>query len=379
MKIEINLDKFPKLIYKTNEELFELINYLMLIGYNNVYLNEQNNLSDQICTKIKSQLDLNYKLDLLDENINKLFGLSKTSNKKGEISENIIYDIIKYKFKDYCYEKKRHIPHNADGELNSSSGLKTLVEIKNYDSNVNNNEIIKFKNDLSFNNIYYGLFISIKSGIIGKKYFDYENYIDNDKEFHIIYITNIYENENLFNCAIILLEKIYKINNKKNIKTLKFKNLSKNLDDLNNIIKITKNLYEQYVIMDNNIKSSLNDYLINIKKYDLEINMKIKDILENIEEDIDYKHLNNEDDKIKILSNYKDNKNFIIINKLFDVLIKYEIKIDKDIWNITINNKVIGYAKLLKDKINLELNNTIKIILNKKNLDENLNIIKKIL
>ena len=73
------------------------------------------------------------------------------------------------------------------------------------------------------------------------------------------------------------------------------------------------------------------------------------------------------------------NRSGYSINKLFDVLIKYEIKNDKDKWNITKNNKVFGYAKLLKDKINIELINTIKITLNKKNYDENLSIIKKIL
>ena len=65
----------------------------------------------------------------IDESIKKLFGLNSSSNKKGEISENIIYELFKNKFKNYSYEKTRHIPHNADGKLISTTGLTSFFSI----------------------------------------------------------------------------------------------------------------------------------------------------------------------------------------------------------------------------------------------------------
>ena len=196
MLVDINLDDYPKL--KDNNNIQNTINYLLLIGYNHVYINEQNMLADNICNKInKDIVNTHDKMDNIDDSIKKLFGLNSSSNKKGEISEDIIYQLINNKYKDYSYEKTRHIPHNADGMLNSITGLQSLVEIKNYNTNLNKDEVEKFKFDLDYNNIYFGLFISIKTNIIGYKCFDYEMFENNGKVYHIVYISKIYENETL--------------------------------------------------------------------------------------------------------------------------------------------------------------------------------------
>ena len=224
MKVTINLDKniFPKLFNYKDEELNNIILNLLNIGYQNVYssVNEKkliNNL-DNSFRKYKDDiiLDINNnnnnikdKINLLESNlnnlnvdnklnefsniVNKLFGISNNSCKKGELSEKLIYDILSQKFKNYNYEKKNHIPHNADGELTSSSGFKSLVEIKNYNHVVNKDELDKFKYDLKYTNNTFGLFLSLQTGIVGKNIIDYEIYNDN---IHIIYISKLMDDIN---------------------------------------------------------------------------------------------------------------------------------------------------------------------------------------
>lgn len=380
MKFDINLDDFPKL--KDSENIDSSLKYILLIGYNHVYLNEQSLLANNITNKINNDLiNSTDKIEQIDEHIKKLFGLSTSSSKKGEISENIVYELIQNKFKDYSYEKKRHIAHNADGELNSPSGLKSLVEIKNYDNTVNKDEINKFKYDLQFNNIKFGLFISIKSNIINKKYFDYEIFSHNDNEYHLIYISKIYENENLLDSAFMLLEKLFEISNNNNnlIKSLHYTNLKSNFEDLNNLIEKTKLLNDKYLNLENIIKTSFNDFYKDLRAFDLNLNNEIKKIWDNIQDNLDIKYLNNNCNKKDILSKYKNDKCLIIFSRLFDILKDFDIVVSDNIIDIVKNKKIYGKIKKYKDKLNVEFNDSIKISLNVKNLDFNINILKNLI
>lgn len=373
MNITIDLNKYPKIKDIENKE--EMINTLINIGYNNFFFNEQNNLIDKLNNKISE--NFSDKIDILDNNINKLFGLNNSSNKKGEISENIIYEYISNRFPDYCYEKKRTISHNADGELTSPSGLVSLVEVKNYENNVNKDEINKFKNDLISNNIKFGLFISIKSGIIGKKLFDVESFTDNNNEFNIIYINNIYQNNNIIEASILLLEKIYILSKNKISKCIEIMNFKENLNDLNNMLMKTNLLHNKYLKLESVIKNSFNEFYQDLRNYELEVKYKINNILSNIDNQIDILNIK-DDDREKILIENKDDKCLILISKLFNILINYKIiKNDKN-WEI-INTSQVGIIKKLKDKLNLEFNNSIKISLDSKNIDENLKVINNIL
>ena len=61
------------------------------------------------------------------------------------MTEALIETVIKNQLPEYNYDIKRGIAHNADGELTSPTGLKALVEIKNYNNTVPEEEIEKFK------------------------------------------------------------------------------------------------------------------------------------------------------------------------------------------------------------------------------------------
>ena len=375
MKIDVDISKFPKII--NNDDIEKTLQYLLQIGYNQVYINESSNLYN----KLEKIINNNGTMINVNENLNKLFGLSSSSSKKGEISEMVIYEYIKNNYKNYCYEIKREIAHNADGELNSPSGLKALVEIKNYETNINNDEVNKFKYDLQFNNIYFGLFISIKSGIIGKKYIDYESYIHNDKEYHIVYITKIYQDITRFDASMLLLEKIYEISKceNKNIKTLIHNNLDKHFEELNLLITKTSCLKDNFKVMEDSFKNGLNQFYLQLREYDYDIKDQVKKIMLNIEEDISKTYINEEDNKEEILSLYKKDKCFLLFNKLFDIMKEYQIIVDEKKFNIVKDKKIIGSIKKLKDKLNLELEDSVKISLTNKNIDKNILLLEKIL
>merc|ERR1711988_345542 len=264
MKVTINLDKniFPKLYDYNGDELNNIILNLLNIGYQNVYssINEKklitnidnsfrkykddiifdiNNNNNNIKDKISllesnlNNLDVDNKLNEFSNIINKLFGINNNSCKKGDISEKLIYDIISQKFKNYNYEKKSHIAHHADGELTSSTGFKSLVEIKNYNHVVNKDELDKFKYDLKYTNNTFGIFLSLQSGIVGKNIIDYEIY---DNNIHIIYISKLMDDINKLDYGIILSEILFNMNSslsndiKVDVITSKIKNKFNELD-----------------------------------------------------------------------------------------------------------------------------------------------------
>jgi adenylosuccinate synthase len=74
---------------------------------------------------------INTNIEQLNTTTKEIYGISK-SNKKGDILENTIEDIIKNSFADYSYTNTSGTAHNGDGLLESPSGLKAIVELKNY-------------------------------------------------------------------------------------------------------------------------------------------------------------------------------------------------------------------------------------------------------
>ena len=387
MKVTINLDKniFPKLFNYNGEELNNIILNLLHIGYQNVYssVNEKNliNNLDNSFRKYKDDiiLDINNnnnnikdKINLLESNlnnlnvdnklnefsniVNKLFGINNNSCKKGEISEKLIYDILTQKFKNYNYEKKNHIPHHADGELTSSSGFKSLVEIKNYNHVVNKDELDKFKYDLKYTNNTFGIFLSLQTGIVGKNIIDYEIYNDN---IHIIYISKLMDDINKLDYGIILGEILFKINssfsNDIKIDDITSKIKSK-FNELDVILKKTVNLRVEYEKLELDIKNSLNIFYSSLRNYELELKLKMDDIWSELINDLSKNYV---DMKSKyLLEMNKKDKCYKIIERIFDILERNNININinnNDI--IMIGEKELGVIKKMKDKVVISIDN----------------------
>lgn len=386
MKVTINLDKniFPKLFdYKSNE-LDNVILNLLNIGYQNVYSsvnekklitnidnsfrrykddiildinNNNNNIKDKISLLESNLNNLNVdnKLNEFSNIVNKLFGISNNSCKKGDISEKLIYDIISQKFKNYNYEKKNHIAHHADGELSSSTGFKSLVEIKNYNHVVNKDEIEKFKYDLKFTNNTLGIFLSLQSGIVGKNIIDYETYDDN---IHIIYISKLMDDINKLDYGIILSEILFKMNTSSNdIKLDEITSKIKNkFNELDVILKKTVNLRVEYDKLELGIKSNLNIFYSSLRNYEMELKLKMDDIWKELINDLSMDYIDMKDKLLLEIS--KKDKCYKIMERLFDILEKHNISIKSENNEIVMmSDKRIGMIKKMKDKVVVSIDN----------------------
>lgn len=387
MKVTINLDKniFPKLFNYNNEELNNIILNLLNIGYQNVYSsvnekklinnidnsfrrykddiildinNNNNNIKDKISLLESNLNNLNVdnKLNEFSNIVNKLFGISNNSCKKGEISEKLIYDILSQKFKNYNYEKKNHISHHADGELTSSSGFKSLVEIKNYNHVVNKDELDKFKYDLKYTNNSFGIFLSLQSGIVGKNIIDYEIYDDN---IHIIYISKLMDDINKLDYGIILSEILFKMNStsSNDIKIEEITSKIKNkFNELDVILKKTVNLRVGYEKLELDIKNNLNIFYSSLRDYEMELKLKMDDIWRELINDLSKNYV---DMKSKfLLEMSKKDKCYKIMERIFDVLERNSININvnnNDI--IMIGEKELGVIKKMKDKVVISIDN----------------------
>ena len=88
--------------------------------------------------KIRSDID--DKISNIKTSINDLcqvtkdvFGISKTSQKRGEIMENSIYELFQNQFQNYSFEKTNHLSHHADAKMITPDNEQFLIEIKNYE------------------------------------------------------------------------------------------------------------------------------------------------------------------------------------------------------------------------------------------------------
>lgn len=383
MKVTINLDKniFPKLFDYKGDELNNIILNLLNIGYQNVYssINEKklitnidnsfrrykddiildnNNIKDKISLLESNLNNLNVdnKLNEFSNIINKLFGISNNSCKKGDISEKLIYDIISQKFKNYNYEKKSHIAHHADGELSSSTGFKSLVEIKNYNHVVNKDELEKFKYDLKYTNNNFGIFLSLQSGIVGKNIIDYEIYEDN---IHIIYISKLMDDINKLDYGIILSEILFKMNStlSNDIKLDQITSKIKNkFNELDIILKKTVNLRVEYDKLELSIKSNLNMFYSCLRNYEMELKLKMDDIWRELINDLSKDYVDMKDKLLLEMS--KKDKCYKIMERLFDILERHNINIRSDENEIIMmRDKRIGMIKKMKDKVVVNIDN----------------------
>ena len=408
VNLNINEQLFPKLLELDKDKLNDTLLFLLNIGYQNVFssVNEKNliknmndtcrKFKDEIITGVDSKnelikdriqnlqnnvndLDINTKIDEFSTILEKLFGISSSSSKKGEISEDLIYKILSDKYSNYCYDVKRHIPHHADGELSSPTGMKCLVEIKNYSNTVNKDEITKFKYDLKYTGNKLGIFISLQTGICGRKNIDYEMYQENDDTYHIIYISKMMEETLKLDCGILLLESLYKINNKDNLdlKIDQIKNvIYHNFNELELVINKTDKLRSEYDILEKSMKTNMDIFYNHLRSYEIELKQNMQKIWVNLFNDLKDIDKHYIDTKLEILTTVGEkDKCYQLISRIFDLLNKYNINItyDNSYYYMNKGEVNIGTIKKMKDKVVITLENASITITFKSNDDNNSN------
>lgn len=178
------------------EEKKQRVENIELIKKHNQKEMEQ---AEKYSERIAELLHKSYESSLANEN----------SSKKGDEGENWLYNECHRQFKSACVEHVGKQAHMGDFTVKEGN-IMGMIESKNYSRNVKKTEVEKFERDMKDNDDFsYGIFCSLKSGIVDKK----ETFtIDFVLGKPVVYITNLKNKPDLLyiarlNCLYILKNK----------------------------------------------------------------------------------------------------------------------------------------------------------------------------
>lgn len=422
VKLYIDEESFPMLFNIKNENLGDMCYSIFDTGYNEYFKDNQKISKDNKIIKamdyhtdsvkcdleqVKHTLDImkiDDKMDKFSFILEELLGITNNSSRKGKLSENLIYNMLKIKFKNYVVEETRQIPHSGDAimnipHINGNDTTKVLIEIKNYTKHVNTDEIEKLIYDMKYTEIKYSLFISLQSGFVGKKQLSIQEFNHNNQIYTIIFIPNVFEEINKIEASVLLVERLIEYHSKTNsdnnmqIKWLE-NSISDHLRQLDDVYCHFTMLKQQYIKMENNIRQNMDEYFINLRHHEIDVKDKINKIWENIKSDLGNaeKELIADEKMDKIIKNLKSknttaNKNLV---STLELLKKYDYKIktiqDNKLWHITKVSSNIkqncGMIYKTHKHINLTIDNP-KVCLNintkNRNIKGELNVLDSIL
>ena len=281
---------------------------------------------------------------------------NKISSSKGQSGESIVYDILVERFQDYNVENTGKIPHSGDFQLTMSNKNKMIIEVKNYNKTIDQCEIDKLKFDMKFNKISYAIFISLNSGIVGRKKFQFESFYHDKNYYYILFVpygmhkimpTKKYIinhnsiDDSLINLTIKLEFCVCILNNlsstliKPNLNHIKYYDLDNHIDYLVTELNI---FYEEYLLLlqtslkfEESMRKLIDSHMLNIKEYEANIKNKINNLVKQ---------------------KFKLNHNPNILNNN-DYYIK---KYNNNNWDIVLKNCLTGKIVKINDTFDLLLN-----------------------
>lgn len=336
----LNLEKYDLLKKIDNNLLDYTIEEIFEIGY-----------SSYVRNFIKKSFELNIGNEITNE-------MTNIKENKGSIGENIVKDILINKFPNFEIEDTSKKPHHGDFNLTFSSKKKCIIEVKNYNKTVDIEQVEKLKYDMKYSKINYSVFVSLNSGIVGKKKFEIESFfIDGILSFILfipyasqksipnkknIIIHNSFE-ESINNLSIKLEFSVNVIENISNsineYKTFEnnfhIKNINDLTDQLNLIYDEFKTIKKSSEKLQENIIKNLNSHLLTIKDFEFTINKKISSLITT---KLKQNTIHNIKRGLKIKTNKINNKSWIV---KYDNINVGRIILNNDYYyvNIKINEK----------------------------------------
>ena len=360
--IDLNEYDFPRL-FELNEDIIpEILKKIITFGYNS-YFPEPivNIIDDDAIIEKPSDQKLDKKIDMLDTLINKLTGVSNNSKKIGIFGENYIQELIAKNFIGMAYQQTGESDHSGDGLLTLNNGSEILVEIKNYSTVVNDDEINKFTSDMKTTKRKFGLFISLATKINKMKIIDLKTFIHDNVTYYQFYISNLNDDLHRLEVGILLLQVLSEYTNTK-IKEFTLDDTIK--DKLNTLIEqVNENetLRGCFLDTEKEIRNTLNTFYQKLRDNHMNMEGKIKNIFSALK-DNNIVNLPNEIEENEILVKYKNSKIINILKKIIDYLDTKSIEYAHSEKDITIKN--IGVIKILKEKIEFHTKSKLKIPIN---------------
>ena len=383
---EIDIKDFPVLANIEKDKINDYIKQIFKTGYNIHFPVYQAPEYNHIIAKLEqfhdSLKDTNIKdyLLSLDTSLNKLIGLSSNSSKKGNFAENVLESIFETRYGDIKFERKSGVAHSGDAWLYLPDDTIIILESKNYTTTVGKEEILKLQNDMVEHNIKWAIMVSFNSQIQGMRELDFHTFVHNHETYSVTMVSNLSSNMSKLDLGLQVIRKLITTKdtaNKVLLNPMLINNINDNLVELNKIINKNYLLRDSYYAMEQNINKSLSSYHTILRDYQYDIEIKIKEITDK---------LNNITDQPKIINNYTEilesfqgKKTLPIVTRLLDIVKSKDWLIDakdNNNWIISSKDKVICNVNIQLKKI-VVVHNQIELtfIITKDN-QQNYNIIQ---
>jgi hypothetical protein len=361
INMELSELQFPRLFELNEDNLPNILQKIITFGYNCYFPEPVIETTSENIENEKTDDKLDNKIDMLDTLINKLTGVSNNSKKIGIFGENYIQELITKNFIGMAYQQTGETDHSGDGLLTLNNGSEILVEIKNYSTVVNDDEINKFTFDMKSTKRKFGLFVSLSTKINKMKIIDLKTFVYENETYYQFYISNLNDDLHRLEVGILLLQVLSEYNNTK-IKEFTLDDTIK--DKLNTLIdQVNENekLRGCFLETEKEIRNSLNNFYQKLRDNHMDMENKIKNIFTSLK-DNNIINLPNEIDENELLLKYKNTKISNILKKTIDYLDTKSIEYTSTDKDIII--KDIGTIKILKEKIELQTKSKLKIPIN---------------
>lgn len=363
----------------TNSRLNEILQTAITIGLKSIQMSEVKLDCHSYIDPIK---DLVYetnenhheKLYSIESKLDDLLHIKTNSSRKGKLAEDICRDILIKNYPQWNIIDVSQTGYEADCRAIDTPVGPILYEFKNYDYNVNRDQVSKFVRDLEHTNIKYGIFVSNTSGIVGKKNIEWE--IINEKL--IVFVSNM--GLNGYGCIIgtELLLSLIDINIMEKDKNWIYsqnyhlsdiiENISESIDNLrDNIESYTKHkelISEQRIKINNSIDILEKNSFMCL----LELNETFNKIVRNTKEIVNKTKIIHNDNFDELFCKIDSDKNKELLKLLIKMCTNLHIQTDNNNLYIHKSDKLLCYTKILKSRIDLyfPINETKIISLNLK-------------
>jgi hypothetical protein len=361
--INLKLEKkyYPLLFQLKKKDKDKIAKKIFSIGYSILYPKlDSNNKSleyKEIIQHIESLKDnlntpeLNNKITSLECALEKLIGLSSSSNKKGILAENILENIFQERYGDITYINKTQISHCGDAWLYLPNDKIIMLESKNYTTIVNKDEVIKMQNDMITNHIKWGIFVSFNSSIQTMKELDFFVFNHNNENYHIVMVSNLSNDITRLDLALSLLRKLILLYSDLNNFPWIVNNIKTELNNLNDLLELNYLLRDNFITMEKDIIKNINTYYTKLRDYQFNLDSKIKDIINKISSTmIESTNINTTFDYSNFI---KLSNNKSVASLIVDSFQKKGIILNNQ--NLIFKDTNIGEVKFLKKKIIIEL------------------------
>lgn len=292
MDISFTINNKEDIDYLQNiqeEKKDDILRTALSIGFRSIQMSEVNLDCNSYLDPLKNMIQdssslVDSKLEVMDDKLNSFLHLQSNSSKKGDLSETICRRLLCKKYPDWEFNDVSNDNYSGDCRAIKTPIGEILYEFKNYDTNVNNDQVLKFHRDLEYTGIQCGVFVSNTSGIVGKKTIEWEII---QKNKIIVYVSTIgyngygciigtelllaLVNSNLLNESRMLFYNNYELNELKENLSIVSDKYQQNLEEL------TKH---KFLIKDQ--KHKINVCLETLEKSIFEIELNQTTIFKNI-------------------------------------------------------------------------------------------------